>query len=85
MAMPKAAIHKNNGLILGEYNIWGAWQTFVVFAITKAFRKKILPHQYFGFGVFSLYSRHVVAAGFFGFDISHFCKWFPGTLQKAQP
>lgn len=46
MHMPKAAMHKNNGSILGKHDVRFPGIAFVIFAVSKALRKQILPYNF---------------------------------------
>jgi hypothetical protein len=71
MAMPEAAMYKDDGAVAGQYYIGPAGHIFYVQAVAVAMGMQVAAHQHFGLGVLALYAAHVVAAGFLAMHIGH--------------
>lgn len=66
MAMPKAAVHKNNCSVFSKYQIGVAWKTRMIYPIAEASVKKKFTNQYFRLRILPTYGGHIAMALFFG-------------------
>jgi hypothetical protein len=63
VAMPKAAMNKEDGFVTGEYNIGAAGQAFYIQAVAVALGMQPAAHQHFGPGIPAFDGLHIAAAG----------------------
>ncbi len=84
MAMPEAAMYKNDGPVSGQYYIGLAGHILYMQAVAVAMCMQVAAHQQFGLGILALYAAHVVAAGFLAMHVGHGIK-LRSRLQSGIP
>jgi hypothetical protein len=62
MVMPEAAVHKNNGFVFWEYEVWFAWEVAVMQAVSKTCRMHRFPYLILRFRMAAFNSGHIFAA-----------------------
>jgi hypothetical protein len=74
VAVPEAAVYKDDGLVPGQHYIRLARHILYMQAVPVAVGVQITAHQHLGLGIFPFDAAHVIAARGLVVYVCHWCK-----------
>ena len=74
VAVPEAAVYKDDGPVLAQDNVGGAGEPAHVDPVAVATRVQVTAHEHFGLGVFALDACHTSVSLLFGHPVCHSAK-----------
>ncbi len=77
MAVPETAMYKYDRLVFRQYYIGLTRQILHMQAVAVSVCMQKPPHQHLGFGIFPLYTAHVITACFLAVHVCHTIKLVP--------